>query len=188
MSNGECFPDEEREFDYLKEVMRTAQHEQFHGELVPLDNLRHTIKSLIFQLDSLDKIKKALFYGKELPWCPYNFSDSCKNIPHRLHDKDDDGEKILHSVIGMATEIGELLECLSKTIFDGKPLDVVNLKEEVGDTFWYIGLLCNVLGTNFGSIQEQNISKLKLRYPEKFTEKCAIDRDVKAERELLENK
>lgn len=71
------------------------------------------LKSLIFQLNNLDKIKKALFYGKELPWCPYNFSDSCKNIPHWLHDEDEKEEMILHSIIGAATEIGEMLECLS---------------------------------------------------------------------------
>lgn len=188
MSNGEWFPNEDGNFDYLKEVMRTAQHEKYHGDIVPLDNLRHTIKSLVFQLDNLDKIKKALFYGKELPWCSYNFSDSCANIPCWLHDNDNQGAQLLHSIIGMATEIGELLDCMANTIFDRKPLDIVNLKEEIGDTFWYIGLFCNILATDFETIQKQNISKLRLRYPEKFTEDFAINRDVKAERELLENK
>ena len=189
MSDGEWFADaaSEEQFDYLKEVMRTAQHEKFHGELVPLDHLRDNIKGIVYQLNNLDKIKKALFYGKELAWCPDKFSDSCTNIPHWLHDEDEKGIMLLHSIIGAATEIGEMLECLSKCIYDGKPLDIVNLKEEMGDSFWYFGLLCNILGTDFETIEKQNISKLKLRYPEKFTEDCAINRDVKAERKLLEN-
>lgn len=190
MSDGEWFADavSEEQFDYLKEVMRTAQHEKFHGELVPLDHLRDTIKRVSRRLRDLDEIKRALFYGDGLGWCPDNMTYSCVNTPHWLHDEDEKGAMILHSIIGAATEIGEMVECLSKCIFDGKPLDIVNLKEEMGDSFWYFGLLCNVLETDFETIEKQNISKLKLRYPEKFTEDCAINRDVKAERELLENK
>ena len=37
----------------------------------------------------------------------------------------------------------------------------------------------------FRSLQN-NIDKLKVRYPEKFTEECAINRDLVAERAELE--
>jgi len=190
MSDGEWFADvaPEKKFDYLKEVMRTAVHENYHGKLVPLDYLKMNLEASIYSLTKLDKAKKALFYGKDLAWCPSSVSDTCVNIPHWLHDEGKKGEMILHSIIGMATEIGEMLECLHRTVIEGKPLDTVNLMEEIGDSMWYMGLLCNVMGWDFESIQHKNIEKLKLRYPEKFTEKCAVERDVDAERQLLENK
>lgn len=42
-----------------------------------------------------------------------------------------------HSLIGMRTELGESLDAIKRHIFYGKPLNIVNLCEELGDTCWY---------------------------------------------------
>ncbi len=39
--------------------------------------------------------------------------------------------RLLHSVMGISTEAGELTEALKKFIFFGKDLDLINLKESV---------------------------------------------------------
>lgn len=95
--------------------------------------------------------------------------------------------RLLHAVIGLCTEVGELQDAVKKHLFYGKDLDLTNLREEGGDLFWYLALLAAYLGeSNFTSMLKLNIEKLKTRYPEKFTENKAVNRDVAAEREVLE--
>ena len=51
---------------------------------------------------------------------------------------------LLHSYAGIATEVAELVDIFKKRIFYGKAIDMVNLQEEIGDCFWYIGLLMSL--------------------------------------------
>ena len=94
---------------------------------------------------------------------------------------------LLHASMGLTTEASEFQDALKKHIFYGKPLDTVNLKEEIGDILWYCAIALEALNTDFESVMETNISKLAARYPEKFTEEAAKKRDLNKEREILEN-
>lgn len=96
--------------------------------------------------------------------------------------------RLLHAVIGLETEVGELQDALKKSIFYGKPLDKVNMAEEMGDLFWYIAILSDALGVSFEEVMAKNIAKLKARYGDKFTETAALERNLAAEREILEKK
>jgi NTP pyrophosphatase (non-canonical NTP hydrolase) len=99
----------------------------------------------------------------------------------------DDGlKRLLHAGIGLSTEAGEFLDALKKHIFYGKELDRVNLKEEIGDLFWYIAIACDELDVDFEPLMETNIKKLKARYGEKFSQAKAQKRDLSIEREILE--
>jgi NTP pyrophosphatase (non-canonical NTP hydrolase) len=93
--------------------------------------------------------------------------------------------QLLHACMGLSTEVGELTDNLKKYIFYGSKLNSVNAVEELGDIMWYIALACRSLDTNFETICEKNINKLKIRYPEKFTEHAALNRDLVAENKLL---
>lgn len=95
-------------------------------------------------------------------------------------------EFILHGALGISTEAGEILDAVKKSIFYGKPFDLVNLQEEIGDCFWYLAILAKEAGMSFEDIMAQNINKLKTRYPDKFTEEKALNRDLIAERRELE--
>jgi NTP pyrophosphatase (non-canonical NTP hydrolase) len=98
----------------------------------------------------------------------------------------DDGlKRLLHAGIGLSTESGEFLDALKKHIFYGKELDKVNLAEEVGDLFWYIAIVADELGFKIEDVMERNITKLKARYGEKFSEERAEKRDLDTEREIL---
>ena len=99
----------------------------------------------------------------------------------------DDGlKRLLHAGIGLSTEAGEFLDALKKHIFYGKELDKVNLAEEMGDLFWYMAIVADELGFEFEEVMERNITKLKARYGEKFSEEKAEKRDLDTEREILE--
>jgi NTP pyrophosphatase (non-canonical NTP hydrolase) len=96
--------------------------------------------------------------------------------------------RMLHSAMGLCTESAEFLDMLKKHIFYGKPLDLVNAKEEIGDSMWYVAIAVDVLQTTLDEVMTVNISKLKARYPEKFTEHHAENRDLETERNILEGK
>jgi len=169
--------------------------------------------------------------------------------------------RLYHGILGINTEIGEILEAYDKSKETGSKLDYVNLGEETGDILWYIGVISNVFGiekelysieisdknvdinhfpakleilantlldmtkktmfygkqleeekvkkliteifvlTNiyinslgikvdsitFENVMDTNIKKLKKRYPEKFNDENAENRNLKEERKILEN-
>lgn len=162
-----------------------------------------------------------------------------------------------HMNLGVTTEIGETLDIFKKFLAYQKPIDIVNLGEELADIAWYIvnkcrfhevpleedfnevvdevgliikermftdtdlplelkseALLVVILMTYCGPTNNMfnapivqlavlaniakfyeldffqcltnNIDKLKVRYPEKFTNEAAQNRDLEAERAELE--
>lgn len=99
---------------------------------------------------------------------------------------DDGVKRLLHAGIGISTEAGEFLDALKKHIFYGKELDRVNLAEELGDLFWYMAIVGDELGIKFEDVMDRNITKLKARYGEKFSEEKAENRDLDSERKILE--
>jgi|SaaInlV_165m_DNA_1040744.scaffolds.fasta_scaffold15702_3 NTP pyrophosphatase (non-canonical NTP hydrolase) len=102
----------------------------------------------------------------------------------------EDGRKIssriIHGIDGCVTEAGELQDAMKRHMFYGKELDLVNLKEEIGDIMWYLAILVDELGTSFEELGDINIKKLSSRYPEKFTSENALNRDLDKERDILE--
>lgn len=111
-------------------------------------------------------------------------SDNFEAISQRMGTPEN--IRLLHAAIGLATESGEIQDQLKKAIFYGKPLDKVNLAEELGDVFWYMAIMSDALQVSFSDIMEKNIAKLKARYGAKFTENAALNRDIPAERKILE--
>jgi len=93
---------------------------------------------------------------------------------------------IFHAALGLATEAGELLDPFKKGLFYGKTLDLVNLDEEIGDHLWYIAIYAEARGKTIPELAAMNNRKLKQRYPEKFTQEAALNRDLFAERQVLE--
>lgn len=98
-----------------------------------------------------------------------------------------ENQRLLHAGIGLATEAGEFLDALKKHVFYGKELDRVNLREEMGDIFWYCAIIADQLDVEFSEVMERNITKLKARYGEKFSEDKAVTRDLNTERQILES-
>lgn len=186
-----------------------------------------------------------------------NYTDFRENAKRTLVSLPSKELDIQHMVVGMATEIGELFDAHKKNFAYGKELDLVNIKEEIGDFFWYVANLDNILNNEMQNsifnieehpptknvlynlsiaqiyvsesiaivtkevknenyelhiasivresvgcvlsyvshfsfdlfeIFDLNVNKLKARYPDKFTQKNALERNLQKEREILENK
>lgn len=96
-------------------------------------------------------------------------------------------KRLTHASLGLCTEAAELADAIKKHIFYGKPLDKVNLVEEVGDILWYASIVLDACQSSFDEAMYKNIAKLRKRYPQGiFSASRAIHRDVEAEREVLE--
>ena len=97
--------------------------------------------------------------------------------------------RALHAVMGLSTEVGELLDAFKKHIFYGKPLDKVNIEEEIGDIFWYLFVLMDVYKLTSFEVKQRNIDKLKTRYKGgKFSKTHAVKRNLRQERKTLQGK
>ena len=68
--------------------------------------------------------------------------------------------RVVHAILGIVTEAGELADALKKTVFyKDRELDLVNIKEEIGDVAWYLHLLMDELGLDWNDILEVNDRK-----------------------------
>ena len=76
---------------------------------------------------------------------------------------------LLTGGIGLSSETGEFNEIIKKCIFQGKPLNdetVFHCKRELGDIMWYWVSSCRALGLDPNEVIEENVNKLKARYPD----------------------
>ena len=94
----------------------------------------------------------------------------------------------LHMSIGMSTETGEILDTFKKSFAYGNDLDLVNIKEELGDCFWYAFNLMRMLGINFEEVLQLSVDKLRARYKKGWSKEEANHRNLNKEREILEGK
>lgn len=169
-----------KEFDYIKESGFTMSDKWF-GDNVPKHELVCYLHQSVNALKNLDRLKKQLFYGKDIP------NKKFSNNLTKVFDTEL-SQLFLHGILGIATEAGELLELLLKTIENEfSEIDKVNLIEEIGDLQWYEALLARIFNFVFEDCQIANISKLRKRYPNKFTTNDAINRNLNNERKDLEN-
>lgn len=174
-------------FDYVAEANLTLSN-NFHGNKVSLGYLHSVLVNAIGALNALDAIKKSIFYGREMPGhIGEPHGTTCAGIPEAFDaDYPARGEILFHSIIGKATESGELLELLASVVFGGVKFDEVNFIEEIGDGFWYDAIGLNAVKATFADVQQTNIAKLRHRFPNKFSEYDANNRDLFGERNILE--
>lgn len=153
-----------------------------------------TISASLFEVnDKLDNLKKKVFYGADkdlgvnVPVKPIS-----ENYEHFVSDYQN--VRLVHGTIGIVTEAVELLQSLIQGMETGE-VDVINFLEEMGDSRWYDAILLDC-GSKLSlmttselesQIREKNIAKLSARYPEKFSENKATERDLDNERKILES-
>ena len=77
----------------------------------------------------------------------------------------DQRDRVLNACLGLAGEVGEVLEPLKKHYYHGRSLDVADLELEIGDVLYYIAVLASEFGLDLDTTLQLNIDKLKKRYP-----------------------
>lgn len=143
----------------------------------------------------LDYTKKGVFYN--------NYAKYDANYVDLLHELNDGvlqlanignverstvtdlDFRLFHGLLGTLTESSELAEHLLKLIEDGS-IDKAGIMEEAGDSDWYKAITFDALGASEAVSRTNVIDKLRVRYPEKYSDDAAANRNLAAEREKLE--
>lgn len=86
-------------------------------------------------------------------------------------------QKVHHALFGLASEVGEIHAIFQK-FYQGHHIDTKELINEAGDALWFLAELCDWIGVGMDEVAEQNIEKLKKRYPLGFSEDRSVHREV----------
>lgn len=114
----------------------------------------------------IDKLKKYSFYGKdsdelvEQMTPTYPVGSKAERIKQCLD--------LLHGLVGIIGECGELAEEVLLHIEEDKSLDILNVREEGSDILWFLNLIVAFAGTDIPNVGHANILKLKFRHPKAF--------------------
>lgn len=87
-----------------------------------------------------------------------------KNPIQILSELNPESADLIHMVMGVVGEGGELLDAIKKHTMYNKPLDLDNVVEELGDIEFYLEGIRQVLNLDRDDILNANINKLTKRY------------------------
>jgi len=97
------------------------------------------------------------------------YQELCKKTAKQFKNKE---EELSNWGLGLAGEAGDAAGCIKKTVFHGND-QTQGLRENLGDTMWYLAMICNVFDWDLEEILKENVGKLERRYPKGFTESDA---------------
>jgi len=81
------------------------------------------------------------------------------------HERSKEELRILHSILAINSEAGELANAYIKKLGYNQRLDLKNVEEELGDILFFIQDLCSCYGWSIGGLIARNMDKLEKRYP-----------------------
>lgn len=166
--------------DYLKESARTAAGSLKYGTVHP-DHALKVLQEVQLIAGRVDVIKKALAYGKT----PSDFPiGGTSRTPNTLENVD---ANVLHGILGVISEAGELAELLCTAIMTGQPINRPRTIDESGDILWYMAMLYRAIDSSFDEAMVKNIAKLKARFPDKFEASLAINKDTAVEQAAVDD-
>jgi len=82
--------------------------------------------------------------------------------------RNEDPDALLNAALGLAGEVGEVIELIKKERFHGVRAETSKLQKELGDALFYLTWVANLNGLSLVEVAEANIRKLRERYPDGF--------------------
>lgn len=174
------------DFDYMAEADKTCSI-VFNPQNVEQASFVRTLALISELCDQLNVAKKLLFRGKsceEVGRAQPALADSLAVEFDRANPFPGEID-ILHGIVGVITEAGEMADLLLNRLKTGE-FDRVNALEECGDVQWYIVRQLRGMGATLELMQRSNIDKLHGRHGEAFDVFRDANRDLSAERKRLE--
>jgi len=77
-------------------------------------------------------------------------------------------KEILTWGLGITGEAGDVASCIKKTFAHDND-QRAGIRENIGDALWYAAMICNFFGWDMQEVLDENIAKLKKRFPNGFT-------------------
>lgn len=93
------------------------------------------------------------------------YQEFCKTTAKKFDSRE---LEILTWGLGITGEAGDVASCIKKT-FAHKNDVSPGIRENLGDTLWYIAMICNFFDWDLDKILEENMGKLRARFPQGFT-------------------
>ncbi|MFH1770365.1 MAG: nucleoside triphosphate pyrophosphohydrolase family protein [archaeon] len=93
------------------------------------------------------------------------YQEFCETIAKKYENKT---EEIYNWGLGVAGEAGDVASCIKKT-YSHQNDQTKGIRENLGDTMWYIAAICNFYGWDLGEVLQENVDKLSKRFPKGFT-------------------
>ncbi len=97
------------------------------------------------------------------------YQEKCKATAKKFETKK---EEILTWGLGITGEAGDVASCIKKTFAHDND-QTSGIRENLGDTLWYIAMICNFFDWDMREVLNENMKKLEKRYPSGFTIKKA---------------
>lgn len=107
---------------------------------------------------------------------PMTINEYQKLAMTTLNPKLDKKDVLINGVMGLCGESGEAIDIVKKHLAQGHELDREHLIKELGDVAWYLAETATALDVTLEEVFEQNIEKLKKRYPEGFEVQKSVGR------------
>ena len=85
-------------------------------------------------------------------------------------------QRLLDASAGLVEEAGEVLGLVRKHLFMHHELDADRLTNELGDALWCLTAAAGALGLSLDEIAAANLTKLRRRYPEGYTDQASTNR------------
>lgn len=106
-----------------------------------------------------------------------------KYVELAMRTKQDFGYKdnLVHAAMLLSSESGEVCSEVKRLFAYGKPVDMFNMKAELGDILWGVALMCDTLNIAMEDVMQTNINKLKARFPDGYSDEAAITRNKSRE-------
>jgi NTP pyrophosphatase (non-canonical NTP hydrolase) len=86
--------------------------------------------------------------------------------------------RLMVAALGLTGEAGEFANLVKKLTAHGHTeINGANLSDELGDVLWYLAEAATACGLSLEEIAQENIAKLRRRYPDGFSQERSINRD-----------
>lgn len=182
--------------DFVKNATRT---ESIKTEvLTNKEMFLNVAKIFLLSGQMLDQYKKNVFYDREIKQDVLvdNFraiAESMTSLSQQLKSNSQAEKtdvlqvnpRIFHGIVGVATEATELMEQLVRAVDQQLLIDPVDVLEEMFDVSWYSAIVHDALNTDMEHTFNCGIDKLRIRFPDKFNNDAANNRNIEAERQIL---
>jgi NTP pyrophosphatase (non-canonical NTP hydrolase) len=104
-----------------------------------------------------------------------NFNEY-QELSKRTMPKTINGMSKSNYAMGLSGESGEVVDLIKKEVHHGHPAHPLGVKEELGDLMHYVAGVATMYGLSLEGICEENIIKLKKRFPNGFNTQDSIKR------------
>nr|WP_276978559.1 nucleoside triphosphate pyrophosphohydrolase family protein [Ferrimicrobium acidiphilum] len=98
------------------------------------------------------EVRSGFRSGAEIAAERYDFDEYQQLASRTAHGIADPEERIENTLLGLISELGEICEPIKHARFHGHALDRENLREEIGDSLWYLAARCSESGLALSTV------------------------------------